>query len=65
MTRHCAGNGLIVAGIVVTVIGLAVAGMAMADLPGYWTTAVVGGGLLLAGMLRRAIGREGARGGDR
>lgn len=42
------------AGVIVTVVGLAVAMMHTFNIPGYWTTLVVGIGLLIAGAIRAA-----------
>jgi hypothetical protein len=47
------------AGLIVTAIGLIVVARAALDIPGYWTTFLVGVALLVAGAARRAF-----RGGD-
>jgi hypothetical protein len=43
------------AGVIVTVVGLAVAMMHTFDVPGYWTTLVVGIAMLVGGAIRAAI----------
>ena len=55
MARRCAGTGLLLAGVIVTVVGLAVAMMHTFNIPGYWTTLVVGIGLLVGGAIRAAV----------
>ncbi len=54
MTRRCAGNGLMFAGLIVILVGLAVAAAASLHIPGYWTPVLVGVVLFLVGALRRA-----------
>jgi hypothetical protein len=56
MIRRCSGNGLMLAGLIVMLIGLAVAVAATLHLPGYWTPVFVGAALFLVGALRRATG---------
>lgn len=58
MARRCAGSGLMLAGLIVTVVGLAVVVMHTWHIPGYWTTLAVGIALLLAGALRGVGGRR-------
>ena len=54
-TRRCFGNGLMFAGLIVMLIGLAVVVMRTVELPPYWTPVVVGAVLFLIGAARRAI----------
>ena len=61
MARRCGGSGLLFAGVIVTLVGLAVATMHTLAIPGYWTTLAVGLALLAAGVIRAlARGRRGA-----
>jgi xanthine/uracil permease len=53
-TRRCFGNGLMFAGLIVMLIGLAVVIMRTVELPPYWTPVVVGAVLFLIGAARRA-----------
>lgn len=46
------------AGVIVTIVGLAVAAMHTLDIPGYWTTLAVGIALLAGGAIRALIGRR-------
>ena len=63
MARRCGGSGLLLAGVIVTLVGLAVAMMHTLDIPGYWTTFAVGLALVAAGALRTlARGRRGPHG---
>jgi hypothetical protein len=55
MARRCEGNGLILAGLIVTLVGLGVALAATLAIPRYWTTVGVGLALLAAGAARRAL----------
>jgi hypothetical protein len=55
MARRCGGNGLILAGLIVTLVGTAVALTAALAIPGYWTTLGVGLVLLAAGAARRTL----------
>jgi hypothetical protein len=55
MNRRCAGNGLLLAGMIVTLVGLAVALTATLGIPRHWTTVGVGLALLAAGVVRRAL----------
>jgi len=59
MARCGSGSGLMMAGAIVTVIGLLVAAVEVAAIPRYWMTFVVGVGLLGLGALRWAIRRAG------
>jgi ribose/xylose/arabinose/galactoside ABC-type transport system permease subunit len=54
MSRRCGGNGLMFAGLIVMLIGLAVAGATALHIPGYWTPVLVGAVLFLVGALRQA-----------
>jgi hypothetical protein len=53
MDRRCGGNGLMLAGLLVMVIGLGVVAAVTLHIPGYWTPVLVGAVLFLAGVLRR------------
>jgi hypothetical protein len=56
MARQCARNGLLLAGVIVTVIGLGTAAIATLGIPRHWTTVVVGVALLVAGGIRAVLG---------
>jgi hypothetical protein len=56
MNRRCAGNGLLLAGTIVTVVGLGVALTVTLGIPRHWTVVGVGLALLAAGLVRRALG---------
>ena len=55
MNRRCAGNGLLLAGMIVTLVGLAVALTATLGIPRHWTTVGVGLALPATGVVRRAL----------
>jgi hypothetical protein len=55
MIQRCAGNGLIAAGLIVTLIGLGIVLVRMLEIPREWTTLMIGLALLLAGAVRRAL----------
>lgn len=55
MNRRCAGNGLLLAGMIVTLVGLAVALTATLGIPRHWSTVGVGLALLATGVVRRAL----------
>ena len=55
MNLRCAGNGLLLAGMIVTLVGLAVALTATLGIPRHWTTVGVGLALLATGVVRRAL----------
>ena len=55
MTHRCFGGGLMFAGLIVMLIGLAVVLMRSLELPAHWTPVVVGAVLFLIGAARRAI----------
>ena len=56
MARRCAGTGLMLAGAIVAIVGLAVAMMHALHIPGYWTTLAVGIALLTGGAMRAVAG---------
>jgi hypothetical protein len=55
MDRRCSGNGLIVAGLIVTLIGVGIVAVRALQIPREWATVGVGLALLAAGLLRRAL----------
>ena len=60
MATRCSGNGLILAGLVVTLIGLAIVLTRTFHIPREWTTLGVGLALLVAGVARPALRRTDA-----
>jgi hypothetical protein len=52
MARRCSGSGLMLAGLIVSVVGLSVALIETFDIPRYWTTLAIGVALLIIGALR-------------
>ena len=54
-THRCFGGGLMFAGLIVMLIGLAVVLMRSFEVPGHWTPVVVGAVLFVIGAARRAI----------
>jgi hypothetical protein len=60
MAHRCSGNGLILAGLIVTLIGLAIVLTRTFHIPREWTTVGVGLALLVAGVARRALRRPDA-----
>ena len=54
-SRRCSGNGLILAGLIVTLIGLAIVATRTFHIPREWVTVGVGFALLAAGAARRAF----------
>ena len=56
MNRRCAGNGLLLAGTIVTLVGLGVALTVTLGIPRHWMPVGVGLALLAAGLVRRALG---------
>ena len=55
MARQCSGSGLILAGLIVTLIGLAIVVTRTYQIPREWVTVGVGLALLAAGVARRAL----------
>jgi hypothetical protein len=55
MTQRCAGNGLVVAGLIVSLIGIGIVLVRALEIPREWTTLLVGLALLVAGLARRAL----------
>ncbi len=47
------GSGLLLAGLIVTLIGLGIVMIRALQIPGYWVPLAVGAALLLAGAVRR------------
>jgi ribose/xylose/arabinose/galactoside ABC-type transport system permease subunit len=64
MGHRVSGSRLMCAGLIVTLIGVALALMATYEIPRHWTTAVVGAALLLAGGLRYMLASRDATDGD-
>jgi hypothetical protein len=54
MNRPCTGNGLLIAGGIVTLIGLGLVLTRTLNVSREWTTLLIGLALLAAGLLRRA-----------
>jgi mannose/fructose/N-acetylgalactosamine-specific phosphotransferase system component IIC len=57
---HRSGNGLIVAGTILTVIGVCIVLIKVFRVPEYWVPLMVGLGLLAMGLVRRATSRSGS-----
>jgi hypothetical protein len=57
MTCRRPGSGLILAGVIVTLVGLVVALTHTFEIPRHWTTVAVGVALLVAGGIRGVAGR--------
>ena len=55
MAQRCGGNGLMVAGVIVTLIGLGIVLTRTLAIPREWTVVLVGVALLVAGAARRAL----------
>ena len=55
MIRRCSGNGLMLAGLIVALVGLASVPAATLEIPRYWTPVLVGTALFLIGALRRRV----------
>ena len=55
MTCRGSGSGLMLAGLIVTLVGLAVALTHTFEIPRHWTTVAVGVALLVAGAVRVAL----------
>jgi hypothetical protein len=60
MNGRCRSNGLIVAGVIVTLVGLAIVLTRTFHIPREWGTVGVGVTLLGAGLVRRAFRRPDA-----
>ena len=56
MERRCGGTGLLLAGSIVTLIGLIIAITATFGVARHWTVFMVGVALLLVGAVRRSFG---------
>ena len=66
MVRHrLSGGRLMCAGLVVTLVGIALGLTATYEVPGHWTTAVVGVAVLLGGALRHMLASHDDGGNDR
>lgn len=57
MACRGSGSGLMLAGLIVTLVGLAVALTHTFEIPRHWTTVGVGVALLVAGAFRAAVRR--------
>jgi hypothetical protein len=55
MAQRCGGNGLMVAGVIVTLIGLGIVLTRTLAIPREWTMVLSGVALLVAGAARRAL----------
>lgn len=53
MGRAHSGRGLIVAGLIVSTVGVGIVLFRVFQIPGYWAPLLVGVALLLAGVARR------------
>ncbi len=58
MGQRTAGRGLMVAGAIVTVVGLGIVAMRTLAVPRYWTPVIVGLALFVAGVVAWATSRE-------
>ena len=56
-----AGRGLMVAGAIVTAVGVGTVLVHTVGLPRYWMTLIIGVGLLVAGAIMWATSRNGAK----
>jgi uncharacterized membrane protein HdeD (DUF308 family) len=59
--QRLSGSRLMCAGLVVTLVGIALGFMASYEIPSHWTTAVVGVAVLLGGALRHMLARSEVR----
>ena len=59
---HASGNGLLLAGTIVTVIGLCIVLVRVWHVPAYWVPLMVGIGLIVMGLVRLLTSRS--SGGD-
>ena len=57
-TGRVAGRGLMVAGAILTAVGLGVVLMNALRLPGYWMPFIIGIGLLVAGVITWVTSRD-------
>ena len=62
MARCRSGNGLILAGLIVSVVGLSLALVETFHIPRHWTTLGIGIALVVAGVLRAVASRHRPRG---
>ena len=58
MAARVAGRGLMLAGAIVTIVGLGIVIMKTLHLPGYWTPVIVGVALFAAGAIVWATSRN-------
>jgi hypothetical protein len=54
-SKRCGGNGLILAGVIVTLVGLGIVLVRTLTIPREWVTVLIGLALLGAGLVRRAL----------
>jgi hypothetical protein len=55
LTKRCGGNGLILAGVIVSLVGLGIVLVRTLAVPREYTTLLVGLALLGAGLVRRML----------
>jgi hypothetical protein len=55
---HTAGNGLLLAGTILSVIGVGIVLIKVFRVPEYWVPLIVGLGLIAMGLVRRATTRS-------
>lgn len=55
MARRCGSNGLMIAGVLVTLVGLGIVLIRTLEIPREWTPVLVGVALIVAGAARRAL----------
>ncbi|MGH7388193.1 MAG: hypothetical protein ACREM3_01875 [Candidatus Rokuibacteriota bacterium] len=58
MSQRTAGRGLMVAGTLVTIVGLGIVAMRTLDVPRYWMPVIVGVALFVAGVVTWATSRH-------
>ena len=58
MTGRCSGSGLILAGLIVSVIGVSLVLIHTLAIPRYWTTLGIGLALLAVGAVRAVVARR-------
>ncbi|HEU5323482.1 MAG TPA: hypothetical protein VFX28_21940 [Methylomirabilota bacterium] len=56
--RARSGDGLIVAGVIVTLVGLVIVAIRELGLPRHWVPVLVGVALVVAGLIRRLSSRR-------